>query len=171
MRARPSNRREPLHCSVTTRPAALKLALLWTGVTPALSLLGEHQRRNAALAVATVQALQNMISVSDEAMRSGLETVQWPGRLQLVTTASGQTFLLDGAHNAAGAVALREAVCNAAIQRAIPDRSSVANAVRDLCRLVACSTLILGVLEDKDWPQICAALAPLAGRILLVPVP
>ena len=146
-------------------------SLSMAGGTPAPPLLGEHQRLNAALAVATARVLQNKIPVSDEAIRRGLETVQWPGRSQLVTTASGQTFLLDGAHNAAGAVALREAVCSGAIQRAIPDRSSVANAVRDLCRLVACSTLILGVLEDKDWPQICAALAPLAGRILLVPVP
>ena len=146
-------------------------SLSMAGGTPAPPLLGEHQRLNAALAVATARVLQNKIPVSDEAIRRGLETVQWPGRSQLVTTASGQTFLLDGAHNAAGAVALREAVCSGAIQRAIPDRSSVANAVRDLCRLVACSTLILGVLEDKDWQQICAALAPLAGRILLVPVP
>src|SRR6266516_1709262 len=147
--------------------------VVWDGVVDelALRLVSEHQRWNAALAVATARVLQNKISVTDEAIRRGLETVQWPGRSQLVTTASGQTFLLDGAHNAAGAVALREAVCSGAIQRAIPDRSSVANAVRDLCRLVACSTLILGVLEDKDWQQICAALAPLAGRILLVPVP
>jgi len=30
--------------------------------------------------------------------------------------------------------------------------------------------LILGVLEDKDWSQMCETLAPLAGRILVVPV-
>src|SRR5437773_1146620 len=141
------------------------------GGTLVLPLLGEHQRLNAALAVATVRVLQNKIPVSEEAIRRGLETVQWPGRLQLVTTASGQTFLLDGAHNAAGAVALREAVCSGAIQRAIPVRPSSAKGTRDFCRQDAGSTLILGVLEDKDWQQICATLAPLAGRILLVPVP
>ena len=141
------------------------------GGTLVLPLLGEHQRLNAALAVATVRVLQNKIPVSEEAIRRGLETVQWPGRLQLVTTASGQTFLLDGAHNAAGAVALREAVCSGAIQRAIPVRPSSAKGTRDICRQDAGSTLILGVLEDKDWQQVCAALAPLAGRILLVPVP
>ena len=141
------------------------------GGTLVVPLLGEHQRLNAALAVATVRVLQNKIPVSEEAIRRGLETVQWPGRLQLVTTASGQTFLLDGAHNAAGAVALREAVCSGAIQRAIPVRPSSAKGTRDICRQDAGSTLILGVLEDKDWQQVCAALAPLAGRILLVPVP
>ena len=30
--------------------------------------------------------------------------------------------------------------------------------------------LVLGILRDKDWPGICALLAPPAGRILLVPV-
>ena len=141
------------------------------GGTLVLPLLGEYQRLNAALAVATVRVLQNKIPVSDAAIRRGLETVQWPGRLQLVTTDSGQTFLLDGAHNAAGADALREAVCSGVFQRAIPARPSSAKGSRDICRQDAGSTLILGVLEDKDWQQVCAALAPLAGRILLVPVP
>jgi dihydrofolate synthase/folylpolyglutamate synthase len=141
------------------------------GVTPALPLLGNHQRLNAALAVATVRVLQNKIPVSDETIRRGLEAVQWPGRLQLVTTPSRQTFLLDGAHNQAGADTLREALCSGAIQGAIPARSSFAKAGLDLCRQDPGSTLILGVLEDKDWQQICAALAPLAKRILLVPVP
>jgi folylpolyglutamate synthase/dihydropteroate synthase len=30
---------------------------------------------------------------------------------------------------------------------------------------------VLGILRDKDWPGMCEILAPLAGRILLVPVP
>jgi dihydrofolate synthase/folylpolyglutamate synthase len=141
------------------------------GETPALPLLGAHQRLNAVLAVATVGVLQNRIPVSDEAIRRGLETVQWPGRLQLVTTLSGQIFLLDGAHNAAGADALREALHSRAIARAIPVRPSSAKDPRDPCRQDSGSTLILGILEDKDWQQVCATLAPLAGRILLVPVP
>ncbi|MCX6922502.1 MAG: hypothetical protein NT154_04705, partial [Verrucomicrobia bacterium] len=32
-------------------------------------------------------------------------------------------------------------------------------------------TLVLGILRDKDWPGMCDILAPLAARILLVPVP
>src|SRR5207253_9800107 len=38
------------------------------------------------------------------------------------------------------------------------------------CRQDARATLILGVLEDKDWPRVCATLALLATRILLAPV-
>src|SRR5207245_2428606 len=122
--------------------------------TPALALLGEHQRLNAALAVATVQALQERIHVGDDAIQRGLRTVQWPGRLQLVTTASGQTILLDGAHNAAGADALRKEFSGEAIQRAISVRSPSAKGSRDLCGHHSGCTLILGVLQDKDWQQV-----------------
>lgn len=31
--------------------------------------------------------------------------------------------------------------------------------------------MILGILRDKDWPGMCQILAPMAERILLVPVP
>ncbi len=116
----------------------------------AVPLLGDHQRFNAALAVATVQAIRDKVPVKDEAVRRGLETVQWPGRLQVIQTSPGQTVLLDGAHNAAGADALR-----AALERYFPN---------------AQPTLVLGVLEDKDGSHIGRTLAPLAGRILLTPV-
>ncbi len=116
----------------------------------ALPLLGEHQLRNASLAVATVEALQEKIPVSNDAIRIGLESVHWPGRLQLVKTGAGQTILLDGAHNVAGAEALRRA----------------------LVELFPASrpALVLGVFQDKDYRHICETLAPLAGRIVTVPV-
>ena len=112
-----------------------------------VSLSGEHQRLNAALASATVEVLQEIIPVSAEAIRRGLETVHWPGRLQLFTRPTGQRVLLDGAHNTDGAEVLRTAI---QYERPI--------------------TLILGILNDKDWRAMCHILAPLAGRLLLVPV-
>ena len=136
--------------------------------TSALPLPGEHQRLNAALAIATVVALRDKIPVNDDAIRVGLETVEWPGRLQLVKTKSGQTFLLDGAHNPAGAAALRDALRSESVRAAISARLTGAH--RKHCRQDAGATLILGVLEDKDWPRMCETLAPLAARILLVPV-
>ena len=116
----------------------------------ALPLLGEDQRLNAALAVATVEALQEKIPVSNDAIRVGLGTVHWPGRLQLVKTTSGRTILLDGAHNVGGAEALRRAL------------AELFPAIKP--------ALILGVLQDKDFQRICETLAPLAGRIVTVPV-
>jgi dihydrofolate synthase/folylpolyglutamate synthase len=70
--------------------------------------------------------------------------------LQLVTRPSGQFFLLDGAHNVAGAKVLRKAL------------EKYFGGTRRI--------LVLGVLQDKDWRHICETLAPLAARILTVPV-
>ncbi len=82
-----------------------------------LPLPGEHQKLNAALALATVETLQGAIPVSDPAVRTGLETVSWPGRLQRVALPNGRRFLLDGAHNVAGAKALREAMSSGTLKR------------------------------------------------------
>ena len=115
-------------------------------LTRQLSLLGSHQQLNAAVAVATVRTLCAQIPVSDDVIRHGLSTIRWPGRLQLIET-SKQTFLLDGAHNPAGAETLA-----IALRQHFPGR-----------RL----TLILGVMKDKDWSKLCQILAPLASRIIV----
>jgi dihydrofolate synthase/folylpolyglutamate synthase len=142
---------------------------------PVLPLPGEHQKTNAALALATVEALQSEIPVSKADIRTGLETVNWPGRLQLVTLPNGQRILLDGAHNVAGAKALREALSSwSSIPR--PAGLSGGTLKRELQRAGPSpgasekNTLILGVLQDKDWRHICETLAPMAARIFTVPV-
>ena len=115
-----------------------------------LPLLGDHQRSNAALAAATVRALMPVLPVPVEAVRTGLRTVRWPGRLQLINSAGGQMNLLDGAHNPAGVETLRAALENhfAGLR----------------------PSLVIGVLKDKDWRGMCRLLAPVAGAIYLVPV-
>lgn len=114
-----------------------------------LPLLGQHQRVNAAVATYTVRAISNVIPVSDNTICAGLQNVRWPGRLQLVER-DGKKILLDGAHNIGGAESLREAIqTHFAVEK---------------------STLILGILQDKDCAKICEILAPLADRILLTPV-
>lgn len=116
-----------------------------------LPLLGDHQKMNAAVALATLRVLASQLPASPAAIRDGLTRLHWPGRLQLVTRPSGQRVLLDGAHNPGGAEILAQAL-----------RQYFANAQ---------PTLVLGILQDKDWPEMCRLLAPLARRILLVPVP
>jgi dihydrofolate synthase/folylpolyglutamate synthase len=97
-----------------------------------------------------VQALAEVIPVDEITIRDGMSRVWWPGRMQMAKLPSGQNVLLDGAHNAASAAALRDAVTKEFSGERI--------------------TLILGVLADKDWEIIARTLAPLADRILLVPV-
>jgi dihydrofolate synthase/folylpolyglutamate synthase len=115
-----------------------------------IALLGEHQGLNAALALATVEVLKRQIPVAEEKIRAGLQSANWPGRLQLIKKKEGQNILLDGAHNVAGAAVLRDA-----LEKIFPAKGR---------------TLILGILQDKDWRKICGILAPLAETILAVPV-
>ena len=115
-----------------------------------LPLLGQHQKANAALAIATARSLAAQIPVSDEAIRTGLSTVHWPGRMQLMKRSTGQTILLDGAHNKSGSEALIET-----LRQEFPDVKP---------------TIIFGVLRDKDWTAMAATLAKHAARLVLTPV-
>jgi dihydrofolate synthase/folylpolyglutamate synthase len=115
-----------------------------------LPLMGRHQKINAALAQATVEVLQTQIHVDPENLRVGLNLVDWPGRMQLISNPGGSKILLDGAHNPAGAEVLR-----LTLQTEFAGQSPA---------------FIFGSLGDKNWLEICRTLAPLASRILTVPV-
>jgi dihydrofolate synthase/folylpolyglutamate synthase len=115
-----------------------------------LPLLGDHQRLNAALALATTRILQEQLPLSEAFVAQGLASVRWPGRLQLEEVGPGRLVLLDGAHNPAGAAALCEA-----LRRYFPSQRPV---------------LVLGIMRDKDWMSMCRLLVPFASRVLLAPV-
>ena len=121
-----------------------------------IGLSGEHQRTNAALALAVVRLLQERLPAPDAAIRTGLREVQWAGRLQKVGRPGGHIIILDGAHNPAGAQSLADA-----LPAMLPPGAAAAG------RRPA---LILGIMRDKDYPAICKILAPLAGKILLPPI-
>ena len=114
-----------------------------------IPLLGDHQKQNAAVAMAVAGVLRGALPVDDADVQRGIKQVQWAGRLQLVRREGGQTILLDGAHNPAGAQTLLAAL------------NSYFLGVRP--------ALILGAMRDKDWPAICHILAPLASKIHLCP--
>ena len=114
-----------------------------------LPLPGEHQRLNAALALATIHVLQRSIPVPEEVIRRGLRSVRWTGRFQVVQRAR-QTIILDGAHNPNSAQGLKKT-----FREHFPNREPA---------------LVLGILKDKNWWEICRILAPLARQIHLLPV-
>jgi len=63
-----------------------------------LNLIGLHQAKNAALAIAATDALSSHgLTVSDDVIQYVLETVSIPGRLEIVS--QKPTIILDGAHN------------------------------------------------------------------------
>jgi dihydrofolate synthase / folylpolyglutamate synthase len=110
-----------------------------------LSLIGEHQRTNAAVAVAAAEALaERGLALPPAAIAAGLAGTQWPGRLELLTPGP-PPVLVDGAHNPAGAAALA-----AALAADFP-------ATRRL--------LVLGVAADKDLDGIVATLAPVVAQV------
>jgi dihydrofolate synthase/folylpolyglutamate synthase len=115
-----------------------------------IALAGQHQRMNAAVAVRTAQILQANIPLPESALRRGLKETQWAGRCQLIQRDNGQTALLDGAHNPAGAHSLANAW-----RREFPGKNCA---------------LILGIMRDKDCEAICHVLAPLAQRIFLAAI-
>jgi dihydrofolate synthase/folylpolyglutamate synthase len=143
------------------------------------TLPGAHQQNNAALALATVGILQKQISVSDETIRTGLASVNWPGRLQLIERGA-QKILLDGAHNVAGAETLR-----AALETFLPlpaQRGEGRGEGREENTTTSPRhtppfmeerekpVLIFGALADKNWSDLCRILAPLAAKVFTVPV-
>lgn len=112
-----------------------------------LPLLGSHQRINAATAVAAVEMIfsNGGHPAPAAAVVEGLRTVQWPGRMEILR--KNPTILLDGAHNHAGAQALRQALLEY-----FPGRQFI---------------FVLGMLADKERSKVVAELAPLAKAVIV----
>jgi dihydrofolate synthase/folylpolyglutamate synthase len=106
-----------------------------------LSLSGEYQKQNAALAIAALRAAT--IGIDDSSIARGLATVDWPARFQRWD----DRIVIDGAHNPAAAYILAETW-----REIFSDQRA---------------TLILAVLNDKDLRGICGALAPISESVLL----
>jgi dihydrofolate synthase/folylpolyglutamate synthase len=98
-----------------------------------LSLIGDYQPANAALAVAAAEALGD---ATDDAVRRGLASIVWPGRLQLI--ANRPRVILDGGHNPAAMTK-----SGAALRRLIGDQ-----------RLVT----VFAMLSERDPVQLLKAL-------------
>lgn len=121
----------------------------WNLADLSLGLRGRYQRANAALALSALELARNNFPVSEAAVRTGLQTVLWPGRFELVL--HQPTVILDGAHNGEGVRAL-------------------ASEVRDFSQGRKVK-LLFGAMADKDWPYMLTELSAVAGEIVLTRVP
>lgn len=111
-----------------------------------LSLPGRHQVINAALAIELAKLLRERgFAVPREAIIAGVETAQHPGRLEIDERGT-PSMIFDGAHNGAGARALRDYLSEF---------------------VHAPVTLIFGAMRDKDLCEIAATLFPVAERLIL----
>jgi dihydrofolate synthase/folylpolyglutamate synthase len=112
-----------------------------------IAMTGRHQVDNACVALAAVECLRGRgLSITEEALRSGLAAARWEGRLERV--AQGPDIFLDGAHNPAAARAL-------------------AAAIRDMKGSYGKCIFVIGILADKDAHGILAELMPLADEVVL----
>ncbi len=124
---------------------------------PAPRLPGRHQFTNAGTAVATLRRAG--LALPREAFERGLGTVEWPARLQSLTSGAlvqrvpDAEIWLDGGHNPAAGVVIAEAMADLE--------------ERDPKPLV----LIAGMLTTKDPAGFFAPFAGLARRAITVPIP
>ncbi|MFA4844453.1 MAG: folylpolyglutamate synthase/dihydrofolate synthase family protein [Candidatus Margulisiibacteriota bacterium] len=106
-------------------------------------LIGEHQKINAACALAAVRLAG--IKADKEAILRGLARTNWPARFQVV--ARRPLTIVDGAHNPAGMATLV-----ATLKAEYPDTKF---------------TFIIGAQGDKDAAEMLRLIAPLAKKIII----
>jgi dihydrofolate synthase/folylpolyglutamate synthase len=112
-----------------------------------LPLIGSYQPYNAAVAITSLRALRAKgWNVSEQAIKDGLEAVQWSGRFELLRRAPA--FILDGSHNAHG---MRATVDS--LQKVFPAQKFV---------------FLVSIMADKDVEEMLTLLAPLAQRFVTV---
>jgi len=112
------------------------------------SLVGRHQLRNVALAIAAAEELSKQgFAISADAIERGIRDTRWPGRFQVIP-ADGDSpeFVLDVAHNPDGAWALRST-----LSAVYGDRPF---------------TLVFGAMQDKDIRQVAEILFSIAERVI-----
>jgi dihydrofolate synthase/folylpolyglutamate synthase len=144
------------------------LELFGTTIAVDSPLIGRHQFRNVALAVAAAVELneQGFRQITAGTIERGIRETHWPGRFQIVSgaaplehTSSARDpqgpkggsrepveYVLDVAHNPAGAWALR-----ATLSAVYGDRPV---------------TIVFGVLRDKAMAEMAEILFPTAERVI-----
>lgn len=112
-----------------------------------LPLIGEHQRKNAAVVIETVLALRNLgYKIPNESVKRGLFQVTWPARLEIL--AKKPLVILDGGHNTQCIQELTKV-----LDKYVADKKII---------------FVVGVMKDKDYKTMLAQLVPLAKEFITV---
>jgi dihydrofolate synthase/folylpolyglutamate synthase len=112
-------------------------------------LVGRHQLRNVALAVAAAEELSKLgiAGIKPQSIERGIRETRWPGRFQVLRPRPGwPETVLDVAHNPAGAWALRSA-----LSERYDDRPLI---------------FVFGAMRDKAISEMTEILFPLAQRVI-----
>ncbi len=112
-------------------------------------LVGRHQLRNVALAIAAAEELgkKGMPGITPLSIERGIRQTKWPGRFQVFpATGKRAEIVLDVAHNPAGAWALRST-----LSERYEDRPLI---------------FVFGAMRDKAISEMTEILFPLADRVI-----
>ncbi len=112
-------------------------------------LVGRHQLRNIALAIATAEVLSHQgFAITPEAIEHGIRETRWPGRFQIKPAAGGAPeYVFDVAHNPSGAWALRSTLSTCYEDRPL--------------------TFVFGAMRDKAIGEMAEILFPLAVLVIV----
>jgi len=125
------------------------LAVMGEQILVETPLVGRHQLRNVALAIAAAVELkqQGFSGITAASIESGIRETRWPGRFQVIAARRGwPEMVIDVAHNPAGAWALR-----AALSARYEDRPLI---------------FVFGAMRDKAISEMTEILFPLAERVI-----
>lgn len=129
---------------------------------PKPALPGDYQISNAGLAIAMLRA--SPLKPGLNAVKNGLQNAVWPARMQNFTEGKlgdidyGFDFWLDGGHNLDAARAVREAFQNDGRLSKIMSGPVKVN-------------VVMGMLESKDAEGFIREIAPIARRLVGIPIP
>lgn len=120
------------------------------GKTYEVSLAGHYQVQNAALAITALHVLQSLgVALTEEQILDGIRNTVWIGRFTIIR--KDPVFIIDGAHNEAAALEMRQS-----LQTYFSDKKIY---------------YLFGVLGDKEYEKIISITAPLAEQIVAIETP
>jgi dihydrofolate synthase/folylpolyglutamate synthase len=147
----------PIDCHIENTSAPYTVNALGASVEVASPLTGGHQRRNIALAIAAAVELASSHSfpITPASIEQGIRQTRWPGRLEHIQQgrieSDGILWILDVAHNPAGAWAVRSGLSN------MPGGRKA-------------QTLVFSCLRDKPVAEMAQILFPIFERVILTPI-
>ena len=113
------------------------------------NLLGRHQLTNAANALALLEAASSAhLQVPESAIRTGLQQVKWPGRLEIL--GRDPLIIVDGAHNPSGATVLFDFLESQLHD--VPGRKLI---------------LVVGMMADKNHQGFLRVFQPVVDYLIL----
>jgi dihydrofolate synthase / folylpolyglutamate synthase len=125
------------------------LAVLGEEILVKTPLVGRHQLRNVALAIAAAVELNQhgFVGITATSIERGIRETDWPGRFQVIAARPGwPEIVIDVAHNPAGAWALRSTLSERYEGRPL--------------------IFVFGAMRDKAISEMTEILFPLADRVI-----